>query len=137
MDLLEELAELDGGGKEFLLREILSRALVPGEPVEAHEVVAAAALVALALPGGMVAVSPTLEGDFDPDDQENAEDEWTSAFLGDPDAALTELAIASLLSVTGEGGRWREVWVVSQDRDEALRRVTLVVAVLNSALRPS
>ncbi|MEU7821541.1 DUF4259 domain-containing protein [Catellatospora sp. NPDC049133] len=141
LDLLEELAELDDLGKSDLLGDVFREGLasVADNPPLAHEVVAAAALIALALPGGLVSISrhPAGDddgfGDFDPADEGNAEEEWTPALLRSPEAGLIGQAIAAVLHVTGADSEWRSVWMLEADRDEAIERVALVVAVLERA----
>lgn len=114
-------------------------ASIPDNAPLAHEVVAAAALIALPLPGGLVAIrvhpagDDGMWGDFDPDDEDNADDEWTPALLRSPSAGLIKLAITSALHVTGVDSQWRSVWVLDSDRDEAVERVAQAVAVLERA----
>jgi hypothetical protein len=134
LDLCDELGDMDGDEKAERLRAIFASAVssLPAEHVWSSEVVAAAALVALALPGGVVVVSGQ-DGDFDPDAAENADDEWTPAILRRPDAALRELALEAVQAVTRVGNEWHRTWVRDDDRDAALERVSEIVRILRAA----
>ncbi|MFJ8580371.1 DUF4259 domain-containing protein [Micromonospora sp. NPDC093277] len=135
MDLLDELAEMDEDQKAEHFREVFTNALSssPSERVWPKEVVAAAAVVALALPGGAVVVNFE-EGDFDPDAEENAEDEWSAAILREPGSALAGLALEALSGVTRAGGEWFSSWLLEDDRDAAVVRVDSIARVLRSAI---
>jgi hypothetical protein len=125
---------MDDDEKAERLRAIFANAVssAPDERFWSSEVVAAAALVALALPGGAVVVHGE-DGDFDPDADENADGEWTPAILRRPDAALSSLALEAVQAVTRAGGEWHRTWVRDDDRDAALERVSDIVRILRAA----
>ncbi|MGW0436224.1 DUF4259 domain-containing protein [Micromonospora sp. NPDC003197] len=134
MDLLDELAEMNDREKAEYLREIFTNALglSSTERVWPKEVVAAAALIALALPGGAVVVMYE-EGDFESDAEENADEEWSIAILREPGVALARLALDALMEVTRPEGRWFLGWLLDSDRDAALNHVEAVARVLRAA----
>jgi hypothetical protein len=134
LDLCDELGDMDDDEKAERLRAIFANAVSSStaERIWSSEVVAAAALVALALPGGAVVVHEE-DGDFDPGAGENADDEWTPAILRRPDAALSNLALEAVQAVTRAGSEWHSTWVGDDDRDAALERVSDIARILRAA----
>ncbi|WP_327007625.1 DUF4259 domain-containing protein [Dactylosporangium sp. NBC_01737] len=134
MDLLVDLAEMDDEEKAEHLREILTDALNPSpvERVWPNLVLAAAGIIALALPGGGIVLGDT-EHDFDAGAAENAEDEWAAAILREPDAGMVRLALEALNRVTRAGSEWFESWQIESNRIIGLTHVEHAAQVLRRA----
>ncbi|SDT80617.1 DUF4259 domain-containing protein [Actinoplanes derwentensis] len=142
LDILEEISELDSAAKAEKIREVLTEGLesAPDNAPLAHEVIAAATLLAIVLPGGLALVielpdaDERLSASIDPDDQQYANDEWFPALLRSPGVDLIELALRSVNHVTAVDSDWRSVWG-DRDRELALEEVGKVIAVLERAVR--
>ena len=130
LDLFDELAEMDEQEKAEHFRQLFGDVLDPptGKQLWPKEVVAGAALIALALPGGAAVVDE--EGDYDKDAEENADDDWATALLSAPSLDLTSLALKALRAVTMPGSQLYASWVLDEDR---MRHVATIAKVLQTA----
>ncbi|MEH0935999.1 DUF4259 domain-containing protein [Micromonospora psammae] len=133
LDLVDELAELDEREKEEHLRQLFGEVLAPpaGGRLWPKEVVAGAALVALALPGGAAVVTDEAGGH---DKEEDVEDNWGTAVPSAPSAELLSLAVEALQVVTVPAGQWCAGWRLNEDRAAALGHVTTIATVLRVAM---
>ncbi|MFI5490009.1 DUF4259 domain-containing protein [Micromonospora echinaurantiaca] len=116
LDLFDELAEMEEQEKAEHFRQLFGDVLDPptGKQLWPKEVVAGAALIALALPGGAAVVDE--EGDYDKDAAESAEDDWAGALLSAPSLDLVSVALKALRLVTMPGNQWDASWVLDEDR---------------------
>jgi Domain of unknown function (DUF4259) len=92
----------------------------PFEPVDQTEVIAGAALVALALPGG-TRVSEIPQMDFD--------EEVSAAAITEPAEDLIQLALDALRKVA-VNDEWFSRWLSSDDRADSRHTVAVIVNVL-------
>ncbi|GAA0522446.1 hypothetical protein Ade02nite_81780 [Paractinoplanes deccanensis] len=132
LDLLTELSELDDDEKEQHLRGLFADALEasPSERVWPKEVIAGAALVALALPGGAAVIGD--EGnDYDPD--EDDDEELSSALLRRPSGELAGLALRAMNEIIRPDGEWYSSWIREDERDVALGRAAVAARLLRSS----
>ncbi|MEU4164065.1 DUF4259 domain-containing protein [Actinoplanes sp. NPDC026670] len=141
VDLLEELGELDTVARTLRIREVFMEGINSDsdDAPLAFEVVAAAALIGIILPGGLALDRDLPEGDerltscIDPEDEGYATDDWRPALLRSPGPELIELAIAAVRHVTGMDSQWRDVW--GGNRDRAIEEMQKVLAILEAAVR--
>lgn len=128
LDLLDELAELEQEDRVAELARILS--VVNNNPellmkeVYPDEVVAAAALVAISLPGGAKIADSQREA---------VANELSAAALSSPAYELAESALSALLSVAGPDGLWLRGWTDEEKMASAIQAVGQLRAVLESA----
>ncbi|WP_433287757.1 DUF4259 domain-containing protein [Micromonospora sp. CA-244673] len=130
LDFLEELAErppeqrLDALRNMFTYvlanRGLLWREFFP------DEVVAAAALVSAALPGGEHLQHRLAE----------LSDETDMALLPASASDLAPPALGALLFVAGPDGSWHHGWSTEADRLDAQRTIDDLVAILRGVIRP-
>ncbi|MFG2104417.1 DUF4259 domain-containing protein [Micromonospora echinaurantiaca] len=127
LDLFDELAEMDEQEKAEHLRELFGDVLGPptGRQLWPKEVIAGAALIALALPGGAAVVDE--EGDYDKDAEENADDDWAAVLLSAPSRDLISLALEALRVVTMPGSQWYASWGPDEDRVGYAATITRVL----------
>ncbi|MDG6106330.1 DUF4259 domain-containing protein [Dactylosporangium aurantiacum] len=123
-DLLERFAELTVAQRlEHLRLVFLGGPRDPGgpfEPVDPTEVIAGAALVALALPGGgRVRDTPQMEFD----------EEVAAAAVAGPDAGLVRLALDATRAVAADDA-WFAGWLGAEDRAASRHTVAVIVDVL-------
>lgn len=123
-DLLERFAELSGAQRLEHLRLVFRGGPRdpggPFEPVDPTEVVAGAALVALALPGGRrVGDIPQMEFD----------EEVAAAALTAPDAELVRLALDATRAVAADDA-WFAAWITEEDRTASRHTVAVILDVL-------
>jgi hypothetical protein len=127
-DLLELYAQLTMEERLANLRLVFlggaRRPDGPFEPVDRTEVIAAAALVALALPGGE-RVGDLPQIDF--------AEEIAAAAITEPDAGLIRLALDTLRGVAADGV-WFSSWLSDADRANSRRTVDVIVGVLTDRL---
>ncbi|MEV7232240.1 DUF4259 domain-containing protein [Polymorphospora sp. NPDC051019] len=128
LDLVEELVELDAAGRLGELGRIFSTVLkgpqTGTQTVFPHEVVAAAALIAISLPGGESILA---------DLSEFVADELAPALLPTPAVGLVAPALAALTVVAGPGGPWHDGWIDDRSRAEAAQTVERLTAVLRES----
>jgi len=129
LDLLEELGELPKAERRDELARRLS-AVVEGSPAVMHgryadEVVAAAALVAISLPGGdrILNAQPA-----------SVADELMGALLSDPAIELARPALAALESVAGSQGSWFRGWIDAERQTAAEQVIEDLRLVLEGAV---
>jgi hypothetical protein len=127
-DFLEELAELDADDRVpelgRVLREVLDDPSALMRTVFPESLIAAAAVVALSLPGGpriMVGQSDYIV------------DAVAAAALDRAAPELATNALRAIAVVTAPDGFWSNAWRDSGDKDEALAGVAIVREVLESA----
>lgn len=140
MDIIGELGELEEDERrkhiQALFATVLDPSLAPADaevPFWPKEVVAAASLIALVLPGGAVVFDPQSSDDYDPEAEENADDEWLVALLPEPDGELIKLASGALQVVADPGSKWFTDWLCGDDEEaEWLARI---IRVLNDGAR--
>ncbi|MFI1987699.1 DUF4259 domain-containing protein [Actinoplanes sp. NPDC020271] len=135
LDLCDLFSELDDQEKSRHLTSIFENALnpKPGEYVWTDEVIAAAALIALVLPGGGSVVSVE-DAELDLDSDAEAEEEWYPALLHQPSNEVVALANRALRHVTGTATKWYANWLNDSVRSEAVGRIDRISAVLRTAL---
>ncbi len=127
LDLLEELTELEQGERRERLAGILSTTIENPESmmrtVFPDEVVAAAALVAVSLPGGeRIVISQ----------KEAVANELAGAVLSAPAFDLVRPALNALLSVAGPNGAWHRGWVDDDRRESAKQNIEEILTVLQA-----
>ncbi|GAA1763846.1 DUF4259 domain-containing protein [Luedemannella helvata] len=129
LDLLDELAELEEDERLAELGRILSATSENPEllmsEVYPDEVVAAAALVAISLPGGA-----SIGGS----QGEAVADELAAAALSVPAFELAGQALMALNSVAGQGGLWLSGWTDDEKLASATQTVTQLRVVLESVV---
>jgi hypothetical protein len=127
-DFLEELAELEADDRVSELAGVMSELL--GDPsqlmltVFPESLIAAAALVALSLPGGHRIMER--QSSF-------IADSVSAAALNHPASELVRDALQVLAIVTAPDGLWSKGWRLSGDKEEALAEVGTVKEILESA----
>jgi hypothetical protein len=128
-DLLELYAELtDAERKENLRAVFLGGPRHPDgpyEPVDQVEVVAGAALVARALPGGAARVDAIPQMDW--------EEELAAAQITAPEPELVRIAHDALVAVQRDED-WFRSWLSAEDRADSRHTITTIVDVLAAHL---
>ncbi|MFC4063414.1 DUF4259 domain-containing protein [Actinoplanes subglobosus] len=119
MDVIDDLAQMGADERRARLHELFAAVFAPAPagtevPFWPKEVIAAASLVALVLPGGSVVLDPQSSDDYVPDDDA----EWTDALLTDPGEELIRAAGRALEVVADPESKWFTDWVCGDD-DEA------------------
>jgi len=127
-DLLIHLAGLTATERLTRLRRVFQGVYgsqdVPSEGIDPAEVLAGAALVALALSGGQ-RVREIPQMDFDA--------EIAAAAIPAPDAELIRLALHALREATADG-QWFAAWITDDDRRASREAVEGVATVLTDHL---
>jgi hypothetical protein len=136
LDVCDLLSDMDEDEKIGHLRDIFTGgpASTQVEPIRSDELIACAALVALALPGGAVAADPGRTGDYDPDAEANADDEWVAAFPREPGSDLVALALDAFRAATATGSCWFTEWADRSDGDAAVANMERIARVLQNAI---
>lgn len=98
----------------------------PFEPVDETEVLAGAALIARALPGGSEQVDAIPQMDWD--------EELSAAALPLPDNELVRLALDTLRKELPPESTWFELWLSEDDQRESRNAVKVVSEVLERHL---
>ncbi|MEO3745185.1 DUF4259 domain-containing protein [Plantactinospora sp. B5E13] len=126
LDFLDELAERPPRQHVEVLRHVFEHVLAHRELLWREffpdQVVAAAALVAAALPGGEQ-LQHRLAQVFDEPD----------AVLPEPVPNLAASALDALHFVAGPGGAWHQGWTTETDRAEARQAIDDLAAILRAA----
>lgn len=140
MDIIGELAEMEEDERREHVQRLFATVLDPSSaPADAEvpfwpkEVVAAASLLALALPGGSVVFDPQSVDDYDPEAEENADDEWLGALVSEPGGELIRLASEALQVVADPDSKWFTDWICGDDEEAAW--LASIVRVLNEGAR--
>ncbi|WP_346533903.1 DUF4259 domain-containing protein [Micromonospora sp. DPT] len=136
LDLVDELSDMGDAEKADYLREIFTDALnpTPNKEIWPKEVTAAAALIAMMLPGGAVAADPEQEGDYELD----AEDDWFTALLLHPGPDLRALAYDALRAITSPQSQWFKSRSDDREIDATMAWLDNIGRVLQSReCRPS
>jgi Domain of unknown function (DUF4259) len=146
MDLLEQLADYPAAQRTAVLRQLFAAVLRDPDAdsfeiafpegytdrLSATEVVAGAALLALALPGGErihdVPVSQSFPGGGIPD-------LVTGAAVPAPTPDVAAMAAEALRAVTDPTRLWSQTWVAADDRAMAQQGVVATLAVLDAFAR--
>jgi uncharacterized protein DUF4259 len=127
-DFLDDLSELDAGDRILELdrafTELLADPSALMQTVFPEPLIAAAALVALSLPGGQRIMD--LHSRFGSEAIE-------SASLDRPAPDLAANALRVLAIVTAPDGHWSRSWRRPDDRDAALSGIEAVKQILGSA----
>jgi hypothetical protein len=123
LDLLDSWRDQDAVSRRENLERVLRKA--EEHPEDANwtfgpgEVVAAAAVVAAALPTGGAFLRELTEHDYDP----------AAIVIPDSDPALVDAALAALLVVAGRDGAWHEGWVHAEVAQQARRTTDELASV--------
>jgi hypothetical protein len=122
MDVIDDLAQLSAGERKAHLHKLFAAVLAPAStvtelPFWPKEVIAAASLIALVLPGGSVVLDPQKSEDYIPDDEADGDAEWTHALLTDPDEELIKAACRALEIVADPNSKWFTDWVCGDDEE--------------------
>ncbi|SCE79697.1 protein of unknown function (DUF4259) [Micromonospora viridifaciens] len=140
MDIIGELAEMEESERREHLQKLFATVLDPSSaPADAEipfwpkEVIAAASLIALVLPGGSVVFDPENSDDYGPEAEENADDEWLDALLPEPGGELIRLASEALQVVADPDSKWFTDWVCGDD--EEAEWLASIVRILSDSAR--
>jgi alpha-glucosidase len=128
-DFLDELAGVEAGDRASVLargfRELLADPSLLWRSILPEPLIAAAALVALGLPGGQR---------IRDSQRDVAQKAVTSAMPDRPAPELAADALGVLTIVAAPDGSWNTGWRRPEDRDDALSNIEAVRRVLESAL---